>query len=91
MKDAWTNVIYTCSNMLIFQNELQVDHWSQKHNIPKGNCQPMAKIWEFSKQWYGDHLNPQWRKWTKAEAKEMFKKYKLSGDVWDLGDSDERF
>lgn len=44
MKNAWDNVIYTYSNMLIFENEQQVDEWTKKHNIPKGDIQPIEKI-----------------------------------------------
>lgn len=91
MKNAWDNVIYTCSNMLVFENNEQVDSWCIKHNIPKGDVQPIEKIWEFSKQWYGQHLNPDWKKWTMKEAKGMFNKYELSGDIWNLGESQERF
>ena len=91
MKKAWDNVIYTCSNMLIFKNEGQVDEWSKKHNINKGDVQPIEKIWEFSKKWYGNHLNPVWKKWTVEEAKQLFVEFSLDNSIWDLGDSKERF
>ena len=91
MKKAWDNVIYTCSNMLIFENEDQVNKWTENHNIPKGDIQPIEKIWEFSKKWYGNHLNPNWKKWTIQEAKEMFKEFDLDNKIWDLDDSNGRF
>ena len=91
MKNAWDNVIYTCSNMLIFEDESQVDTWSKKHNIPKGDIQPIENIWNFSKKWYGNHLDPEWKKWTVEEAKQLFLEFELKGDIWNLGDSKERF
>ena len=91
MKKAWDNVIYTCSNMLIFENEDQVDQWTQKHHIPKGDIQPIEKFWHFSRKWYGNHLNPDWTKWTMEEAKEMFREFELNDSIWKLDDSDERF
>lgn len=91
MKNAWNNVIYTCSNMLIFRNKAQVREWSRKHNISKGDIQPIEKIWHFSKKWYGNHLNPDWKKWTVAEAQQMFKAFGLDHDVWRLETSGERF
>jgi len=91
MKNAWDNVIYTCSNMLIFENEGQVNKWCEKHNISKGDIQPLEKIWNFSKKWYGDHLNKDWKKWTIDEAKQLFTEFELKGEIWDLGDSKERF
>jgi len=91
MKNAWDNVIYTCSNMLVFENEEQINNWTKKHNIPKGDIQPIEKIWRFSKKWYGNHLNPQWTKWTIDDAKQIFKEFELEGKIWNLGDSKERF
>ncbi len=91
MKHAWDNVMYTCSNMLVFENEAQVDRWTKQHNIPKGDIQPIGKIWGFSKKWYGNHLNPQWTKWTIDEAKQIFREFDLSGKIWSLDDSKERF
>ena len=91
MKNAWDNVIYTCSNMLIFENETQINEWSKRHNIPKGDIQPISNIWAFSREWYGNHLNPEWTKWTMQEAKEMFAKYNLTGATWDLETSGKRF
>nr|WP_299484769.1 alkylmercury lyase family protein [uncultured Allomuricauda sp.] len=91
MKNAWDNVIYTCSNMLIFENEEQIDKWTKRHNIPKGDIQPIEKIWNFSKKWYGNHLNPKWTKWTIEEAKEMFREFELNGKTWSLETSNERF
>ncbi len=91
MKNAWDNVIYTCSNMLVFENEQQIDDWTRKHNISKGDIQPIEKIWNFSKKWYGNHLSPKWKKWTIEEAKEMFREFELNGRIWKLADSTERF
>ena len=91
MKNAWDNVVYTCSNMLVFENESQINEWSKRHNIPKGDIQPISNIWAFSKEWYGDHLNPEWTKWTMQEAKEMFARYNLTGPTWELRTSGKRF
>lgn len=91
MKNAWDNVIYTCSNMLVFENKEQINTWSKRHNINKGDIQPIDKIWNFSKKWYGKHLNPDWTKWTVEEAKKIFKQFKLEGNIWNLDDSKERF
>jgi len=91
MKNAWVNVLYTCSNMLIFENETQITEWVKRHNIPKGDIQPISNIWAFSREWYGNHLSPEWTKWTMQEAKEMFERYNLTGNTWDLETSGKRF
>jgi len=91
MKKAWDNVIYTCSNMLVFENEQQIDTWSKKHDITKGDFQSINKVWQFSKKWYGNHLNPNWEKWTVDEARLLFTEFGLKHSIWDLGKSNERF
>ena len=91
MKNAWDNVIYTCSNMLVFESEEQVDEWTKKHNIPKGDIQPIENIWNFSKKWYGNHLHPEWTKWTVEEAKQIFREFGLNDKIWSLEESTERF
>ena len=91
MQNAWDNVIYTCSNMLIFENEKQVKTWCKKHNMPLGDIQPIDKIWRFSQRWYGQHLNPDWKKWTVQEAKAIFEEFDLSHKIWNLDDSKTRF
>jgi hypothetical protein len=91
MKNAWDNVIYTCSNMLIFENVEQIESWALRHNIPQGDIQPLEKIWTFSKKWYGEHLNPAWTKWTVEEAKQIFMEFELDGKIWNLDDSKERY
>ena len=91
MRNAWDNVIYSCSNMLLFEDEQAVENWSARHQIPKGDVQPIAKIWDFSKEWYGNHLDPNWEKWTKDEARQLFKKFGLSHEIWNLDGSGERF
>ena len=91
MRNAWDNVMYTCSVMLIFKNESEVDLWCAAHRIPKGDVQPISRIWEFSKAWYGNHLNPAWTKWTTEQAAELFKQYELTSDTWNIPVSQGRF
>ncbi len=91
MKNAWDNVIYTCSNMLVFKDEKQINLWTKRHNIPKGDIQPINNIWEFSKKWYGNHLNPNWKKWTMKEAKNMFLEFNLTHEIWGLENLNSRF
>jgi hypothetical protein len=91
MKDAWNNVIYTCSTMLVFKNPSEIENWTRQHHIPQGDIQPISKIWAFSKKWYGNHLNPQWQKWTMKEAQEIFQAFQLEHPVWQLETSNTRF
>ncbi|MEJ0081967.1 MAG: hypothetical protein WDM78_13695 [Puia sp.] len=48
-------------------------------------------VWAFSKKWYGNHLNPDWEKWTMQEARDIFREFNLTGKIWELESSAERF
>jgi len=91
MVNAWDNVTYTCSKMLMFESEAAVDQWCEKHNVNKGDVQAINKIWAFSKVWYGNHLSPNWVKWSIEEAKEIFQRFELQHSVWNMPSKAGRF
>ncbi len=84
IKKAWDNVFYFCSTLLVFENESQIDLWTAQHNIPKGDIQPLEKLWELAQKWYGDYLNPNWVKRTAEEAKTVFNEIGLTHSIWNL-------
>mmetsp|Transcript_5316 Transcript_5316/g.6796 ORF Transcript_5316/g.6796 Transcript_5316/m.6796 type:complete len:236 (+) Transcript_5316:146-853(+) len=91
MTNAWDNVIYTCGVMLLFKDEEDVDRWCEQHRVEKGDVRPIQSIWDFAKVWYGSHLNPEWKKWTNKEAKEIFERFGLNHQIWQLPQSDSPF
>lgn len=91
MTQAWDNVIYTCSTMLLFDGVQDVERWCQQHRIPQGDVQPMANVWNFAKIWYGNHLNPRWEKWTNQQALDIFQQFGLTHTVWQIAPSATRF
>ncbi len=91
MRQAWDNVIYTCSVMLLFRNEAQVDDWCAARGIPKGDVRPIEQVWAFAREWYGRHADADWTKWSRREAAEMFNRHGLTGPIWTLADDAERF
>lgn len=91
MMQAWDNVTYTCSTMLLFESDVEIDDWCMRHDINKGDVQPIDTIWQFSKVWYGNHLNPEWQKWDLEQAKDIFSQFGLTHSVWNLPDGKERF
>ena len=91
MVKAWDNVAYSCSTMLMFESEADIDDWCERHAVPRGDVQDIANIWEFSKVWYGNHLNPAWEKWSVDEASEIFRRFNLGGPIWELPSGDGRF
>lgn len=91
MVHAWDNVIYTCSTMLIFDSETAIDLWSARHAIPRGDAQPIQRVYDFAAVWYGRHLDPEWRKWTTEEARSIFARFGFQGPIWQLPVTGERF
>jgi hypothetical protein len=91
MTQAWDNVMYTCSTMLVFDTPAAVDEWCARHAIPRGDVQPLSTVWSFARAWYGRHLDPQWTKWSTAEARALFARFGLTSPIWALPVSEERF
>ena len=91
MARAWDNVTYTCSTMLVFASDAAVDAWCARHAMPRGDVQPLTNVWAFAQAWYGRHLDPAWTKWTTDEARALFARFGLTGPIWDLPTTDERF
>jgi hypothetical protein len=91
MVKAWENVTYTCSTMLMFKSKTDIDDWCSRHGIEKGDVQPIGKTWEFSKVWYGNHLNPDWVKWSVDEAREIFERFDFVNPVWNMPSNNGRF
>lgn len=91
MTQAWDNVIYTCSTMLLFDSPRDVVRWCQQHRIAQGDVQPMETVWNFAKVWYGNHLNPRWEKWTNQQALDIFRQFGLTHRVWQITPSETRF
>lgn len=91
MAQAWDNVLYTCSTMLVFDSESAIDSWCTRHAIPRGDAQPIQQAYDFAAVWYGRHLDLDWRKWTLEEARSIFASFHFRGPVWALPDADGHF
>jgi len=91
MKNAWDNVIFTCSVMQIFSSDTEIVDWCLRHNFCKGDVQPMENIWNFAKVWYGNHLCEDWKKWTSEQAKLIFEQFNLVSDIWEISSTKSRF
>ena len=91
MTQAWDNVLYTCSVMLLFKDEASVDAWCARNNMAKGDVRSMEAFWPFAREWYGHHLDATWRKWDLAQARALIEKHGLDGPIWSLAQGKERF
>lgn len=91
MRAAWDNVVYTCSTMLLFESAATVDEWCRRHRVPRGDVQPVSRIWDFARAWYGRHLDENWTKWSSEEAKAIFDRFQLTGPTWEISVAATRF
>jgi hypothetical protein len=91
MAKAWDNVVYTCSVMLLFKGELEIESWCKRHRIHKGDVLAVSRVWAFAKAWYGNHLSKTWKKWTEEEAIELFRNHGLSRPIWTVSATGKRF
>lgn len=91
MTRVWDNVIYSDSLVLLFESEAQIDAWVNRHNIPRGDTQPIQRVYDLARLWYGRHLERDWHKWTTAEAREIFASIGLQGPTWSVPESSVRF
>ena len=91
MTRAWDNVIFTCTTMLVFEGEAAVDAWSRRHALPHGDVQPIQKVYDFARVWYGHHLDQDWQKWSTDEARDIFERFGFHGPIWDLPRTGDRF
>ena len=91
MSRIWDNVIYSCSMMLVFETEGQIDRWCSIHNVAKGGIKRLDALYPFAAEWYGRYLDPNWRKWTISEVRELMDRHGFSGPIWSLPNDKGRF
>jgi hypothetical protein len=91
IRRAWENVLYYCGTVLVFRAEPDVDAWCERHGIERGEVVPLRQVWELARVWYGNHRARDWKKWTLAQAQEIFTRVGLTGDFWRILQTGERF
>jgi hypothetical protein len=88
---AWDNVHQHCSMVLPFRSPDDVSRWCDRHRLPRGEAVPIQQVAKLAKNWYGLHSDPNWRKWTIAEAQDIFHRTGLHSAFWDLGARSGKF
>ena len=88
---AWDNVHEHCSMVLPFRSADEVTRWSTRHNLPRGEAVPLHQVAALANHWYGSHAQPDWHKWSVAEAQEIFRSAGLTSPFWSLESMEGRF
>lgn len=90
-RDAWNNVHRFCATVLPFRNQDDVDRWCERHGIARGEAPPITQVWWLGRDWYARHADPDWRKWTGAEAAAIFEAVGFKGPFWRFARSNKPF
>jgi len=88
---AWDNVHQHCSLVLPFHSPGEIRAWCARHRQPLGEAVPLAQVARLARRWYGSHADPDWHKWSMAEAQAIFREAGLDSDFWSLGAAAGRF
>jgi hypothetical protein len=88
---AWQNVHQHCAMVLPFATRDEIPAWCARHRLPLGEAVPLAQVKTMAKLWYGNHARLDWKKWTVAEAQQIFEQAGLRSHFWDLGVRSGRF
>jgi hypothetical protein len=88
---AWDNVHQHCSLVLPFRSAHDIGTWCERYRQPRGEAVPLHQVARLAKIWYGSHADPDWHKWTIAEAQQIFHDAGLTSSFWDLGAKSGRF
>src|SRR5688572_7028724 len=84
VKKLWENVIYACSNMIVFRDEIQVECWCNRHNVVKGEIRSITEVWSLAKLWYGNYLQDTWKRKTPEYAHHLLVQAGFTGEFWKI-------
>lgn len=90
-RDAWNNVHRFCSTVLAFRSEAQVDRWCACHALPRGEAMPIRQACELGRRWHARHADPDWAKWTGAQAAAIFGEVGLTSSFWRFEPTNDPF
>jgi hypothetical protein len=90
-RDAWLNVHHHCAMLLPFRSAKDVDAWSARHRLPRGEVIPIATVRELATKWYRTYRDRDWRKWSADQAAEIITSCGLTGRFWEVPRGDQTF
>lgn len=68
--------------MLLFRSGEGIDRWAEARRLMRGESLSLKRIWELSKLWYGERLDPNYRGRSAAEAEAIFRRVGLTSSFW---------
>ena len=78
----WSNPYNPCGCILFFSSRSEIDSWSKRHGVPRGEVIDIATGIALAGTWFGDSLEPTWRRKSRDEAVSAFRSVGLSDVFW---------
>ena len=70
--------------MLLFRGEEHIDRWCAQWNQPRGGILTIPQAWKLADAWYGNKMEPDWRRSTLDETEALLSRLGLTGPFWNL-------
>ena len=83
-KRWWEDVRYTCSTILFFDSEGEIDAWCQARGMPRGAVLSIHQCWQLAQTWFTGRFEADWRRLTREESEKSLRDAGLDGPFWDL-------
>lgn len=78
----WSNPYNPCGGILFFSAESDIDVWCRRHGLPKGDVVEIGTGVALARAWFGEHMQPTWRRKTPEEARRVFRSLGLNDEFW---------
>jgi hypothetical protein len=78
----WSNPYNPCGGILFFSSGPEIDGWCARHGLPRGEAIDIATGVALARAWFGDYLEPTWRRKSPDEAQQVFRSLGLMAPFW---------
>jgi len=68
--------------MTLLRSERDLQRHCQQSGLPRGEVVSLETVWQLSKVWYGDRMDPKYRGRSAEEAKAIFRAVGLKTEFW---------
>lgn len=70
--------------MLLFRGEEHIGRWCSQWSQPRGATLTIDQAWQLAGAWYGNKMEPDWRRATLDETETLLGRLGLTGPFWNL-------
>lgn len=68
--------------MTLLRSESDVERHCRLNDLPRGDVVSLETVWELSKIWYGDRMEPSFRGRSADQARAVFRSVGLTSAFW---------